>query len=556
MEVHGYANTAPTVANAIPDQRAVAARAFSYAFPANTFADADTSHTLTYTAKKSDDTALPSWLTFTASTRTFSGTPQAANVGTLSVKVTASDGFGGTVSDTFDIVVKANSAPTVANAIPDQRALAARAFSYAFPANTFNDADGDTLTYTATKSDNSALPSWLTYTATTRTFSGTPAAADAGTLSVKVTASDGFGGTVSDTFDIVVKALALANHIPDQTAVAGQAFSYAFPANTFAVAISGDTLTYTATKSDGTALPSWLTFTASTRTFSGTPQTANVGTLSVKVTASDGRLSVSDTFDIVVRLNLPPTVANPLLDTTALEGRPFLHVFPANTFADADGDTLTYTATKSNGTALPSWLNFTASTRTFYGTPRSDNVGTLSVKVTAADPGGRKVSDTFNIVVKASNTAPTVAYRIPNQSATTGSAFSYTFPSGTFAPAASGNPLTYTATRWSGSPLPSWLTFNASTRTFSGTPQAANVGKLVVRVTASDGTASVSDIFDIVVAHSSTPLVSNTGKASDAQLWSADCADLHHRTQPIGLHADRSAARREDNRRQSSVLPG
>ena len=45
-------------------------------------------------------------------------------------------------------------------------------------------------------------------------------------------------------------------------------------------------------------MPSWLSFTAST--FSGTPQTADVATVSVKVTASDGSASVSDTFDIVV----------------------------------------------------------------------------------------------------------------------------------------------------------------------------------------------------------------------------------------------------------------
>ena len=102
----GTANNAPTVANQIPNQTATAGTAFSYAFLANTFSDAD-SDSLTYTATKSDDTALPSWLTFTAVTRTFSGTPQAANVGTLSVKVTANDGNSGTVSDTFDIVVSA-----------------------------------------------------------------------------------------------------------------------------------------------------------------------------------------------------------------------------------------------------------------------------------------------------------------------------------------------------------------------------------------------------------------------------------------------------------------
>ena len=63
----------------------------------------------------------------------------------------------------------------------------------------------------------------------------------------------------------------------------------------------GDTLTYTATKADGNDLPTWLGFTASTRTFAGTPQAADVETLAVKVTASDGTASVSDEFNIGVR---------------------------------------------------------------------------------------------------------------------------------------------------------------------------------------------------------------------------------------------------------------
>ena len=104
-------------------------------------------------------------------------------------------------------VVVPNNPPTVANAIPDQSATAGTAFSYVFPANTFSDADtGDTLSYTATKTDATALPTWLAFAAGTRTFSGTPQAADAGTVSVKVTASDGNGGSVSDTFDITVAA--------------------------------------------------------------------------------------------------------------------------------------------------------------------------------------------------------------------------------------------------------------------------------------------------------------------------------------------------------------
>ena len=100
----------------------------------------------------------------------------------------------------------ANNAPTVANAIPNQTATAGTAFSYTFPTNTFSDADNDNLTYTAAKSDGTALPTWLSFDANTRTFSGTPQSGDTGTLSVKVTADDRNGGTVSDTFDIVVSA--------------------------------------------------------------------------------------------------------------------------------------------------------------------------------------------------------------------------------------------------------------------------------------------------------------------------------------------------------------
>ena len=217
----------------------------------------------------------------------------------------------GTNND-FDVTVNNNDAPTVANAIPNQTATVGTAFSFQFAANTFSDANGDSLTYTAAKSDDTALPTWLTFTAVTRTFSGTPQAAHVGTLSVKVTANDGNSGTVSDTFDIVVSAAAnnaprVANAIPNQTATAGTAFSFQFPANTFSDADS-DSLTYTAAKSDGTALPSWLTFTAVTRTFSGTPQAAHVGPLSVKVTANDGNSgTVSDTFDIVVSNAAPTT---------------------------------------------------------------------------------------------------------------------------------------------------------------------------------------------------------------------------------------------------------
>ena len=105
-------NNAPTVANAIPNQSATVGTAFSYMYPANTFNDTDTGDTLTYTTTKADGAVLPTWLMFDAGTRTFSGTPTAAE--TFSVKVTASDGTA-SVSDEFDITVNATIPEVPAN---------------------------------------------------------------------------------------------------------------------------------------------------------------------------------------------------------------------------------------------------------------------------------------------------------------------------------------------------------------------------------------------------------------------------------------------------------
>ncbi|MEW5967529.1 MAG: calcium-binding protein [Pseudomonadota bacterium] len=95
------------------------------------------------------------------------------------------------------------------------------------------------------------------------------------------------------------RAPVLSMALPDQTAAQGGAFSYAVPANAFTDPDAGDTLTYSATLADGSALPPWLGFDAATRTFSGTPST--LGTISVRVTATDiGNLTASDIFDITV----------------------------------------------------------------------------------------------------------------------------------------------------------------------------------------------------------------------------------------------------------------
>ena len=92
----------------------------------------------------------------------------------------------------------------------------------------------------------------------------------------------------------------VANFIPDQSAMVGTAFSFQFADDVFKNGKVGP-LTYSSRQLDGTALPSWLSFAPGTRTLSGMPQSSDVGTVPVTVTArNDVGLSTSDTFDLVV----------------------------------------------------------------------------------------------------------------------------------------------------------------------------------------------------------------------------------------------------------------
>jgi VCBS repeat-containing protein len=100
------ANDAPINVKPLSDTDININQALNYTIPSGAFTDIDTGDILTYTAKKADGTALPSWMTFNATTGNLSGTPTSANVGALDVLITATDNSGATVQDTLSITVK------------------------------------------------------------------------------------------------------------------------------------------------------------------------------------------------------------------------------------------------------------------------------------------------------------------------------------------------------------------------------------------------------------------------------------------------------------------
>ncbi len=93
-----------------------------------------------------------------------------------------------------------NDAPTVRQALPDQYVSLGQSLSLN-AATYFSDSDvGDSLHYQASLSNGQALPSWLQFNTSTGQLSGTPTAADAGAISVRVSAIDSPGLSSSDDF--------------------------------------------------------------------------------------------------------------------------------------------------------------------------------------------------------------------------------------------------------------------------------------------------------------------------------------------------------------------
>lgn len=535
-------NRAPVALQQLDDTMATEDQDFSLILPADLFSDPDASDEIQVVVRLANGDPLPAWLSFDPVSRTLSGTPANDDVGDLAIVVEGKDHFGAAASIGFNISVQnTNDAPEVGTPLSDLRALEDSAFSFTLPAGSFRDVDvGDELAYTATLADSSPLPDWLSFDAQTGTFSGTPANGDVGELQLTVTATDLAGASASQTFALEVTntndAPTIGAALTALTATEDAAFTFALPTNAFVDADLGDRLSYSATLADGSALPAWLAFDAATGTFSGTPGNDNVGSLEIRVTASDlVGASASQSFSLTVaNTNDAPEVAVALATLQATEDAPFAFTVPQDAFREVDaGDALTLSATQADGSALPTWLRFDAATRTFSGTPVNGDVGSVSVRLTASDVAGTQASQTFTIGVANVNDAPEVGTLLANQTGRAGTPLSWQLPGTAFVDVDAGDVLAYSATLSDGSSLPAWLTFDAATGTFSGTP--ASAGSYALRVTATDQAgAQASQSFTLAVesgggnqAPVTTPDAANVIEDSKLLTWGNVLANDH-----------------------------
>lgn len=110
------------------------------------------------------------------------------------------------------------------------------------------------------------------------------------------------------------------------------------------------------------------------------------------------------------------------------------------------------------------------------------------------------------------NHVPAIGSVISTQTATEEAAFSFTVPAAAFTDADVDDELAYSATLENGAALPSWISFDTATQTFSGTPTNDNVGNFNLTLTATDlAGAAISQTFGISIINiNDAPVVTTT----------------------------------------------
>ena len=393
-------NQAPTVSSSIADATIVNESGTEQVSLSGVFDDPD-NDTLTITAGSSAETVA----TVSVASDYSSLTVTAKSRGTATITVTASDGRGGTVDDAFNVTVKA--APEVASPIGDVSGMEVFAAQEISLSGVFSDADGDSLTLSASSSDDMVVEATLVDEALT-IFTLAE-----GTATITVTAQDSDGNTVSDAFDVSVGAdqqqQQQQQEPPNQAPTVDSAISDATivsESGTKQVSLSGmfddtdgDALTVTAKSSAETVATVSVASDYSSLTVSAKAR----GTATITVTANDGNGgTVDDTFTVTVKA--APVVASPLTDVSMEEGGS-QDIPLSGVFSDADGDALTLSAASSDE-AIVSAFEF-GGTLTIVAV----SAGSATITVTAQDADGNTVSDAFDVSVGVAEQqdAPTVA---------------------------------------------------------------------------------------------------------------------------------------------------
>ncbi len=386
---------------------------YQYTFPSSTF-----SSTLPLTYSLSSG---PSWLSLDSQTRILSGTPSSSDAGPdtvtgISISITASDTTGSaTLNATF--VISKNPAPVV-NIPPSAQLQSTGVFSapdtllyhpstpfnFTFQPDTFLvNGTGSTLSYYAVTTDNTPLPSWITFDGESLFFSGqTPEYQSLiqppQTFGLQLVASDvqGFtGASLSFSIKVGVHLFAFTNQYLTANASVGSAFNFSGLAEN--LKLDGKPAQSPYISSVTAETPSWLAFDNSTLELSGNVSTDAIP-YNVTVLAQD---VYGDTTNTTVYIDVISSIFDSLIGT--------LNATIGSSFSF---DLSAYLRQKSDvemAIQFPSsisWLSYNAQNFILSGqVPTSTKPSLINITASATSKSSRMTSSqSFNLSVISSAT--------------------------------------------------------------------------------------------------------------------------------------------------------
>ena len=458
--------SAPVAVGTIPDQYMEIGGSATTIDVSSYFSDAD-GDPLAYTATSSDTSKV----TVSISSSTVTITPVA--VGTSTITVTARDGSSTATQTTTVVVDVTNTAPITVGSMPDQtmnvgESTLTQVGSY------FQDTTGHTWTYTAAASDTSIATTSMSGT------SLTVQAVSQGTATISVTITDHGGLSATQTFSLTVPNRApVVGTIPDVTIENGSTSEVSAPL--YFTDPDGDTLSYAVGSSD----PAIVSVSLGGTGYSTLSLSANaLGTVTITATATDtSAATVTQTFSVtVIQPNQAPTTVGTISNITMKLGSITRQVDVSGYFSDADGDTLTYTASSSN------LADVTVSVSNATVTITSVSEGWANVTVTASD-GTDSATQTFKVTVSA-NSAPVIVISISTVNVPAGGGTVSHNVSSYFSDP-DGDTLTYTAT--SSDTTQVTVSMSNTTMTITAVANAS----ATITLTASDGGFTVTQSFTV-----------------------------------------------------------
>jgi RHS repeat-associated protein len=430
--------------------------------------------------------------------------PGLVQVGSHRVVVRVSDNKGGIDLQTFDVIVQqGNSAPIITSVLPVQKPQVGKEFQYRVTAQ---DLDGDTLSYSLFS--NPYQPIGVSIDPQTGVLKWTPTAAQLGGVSVYgdfkelvapwqviVKVTDGKGGEAYQSLDLIVDAVKVnaapvINSVPRKTMQLGSTYYYAIDATD----PNGDWLTYSLVNP-----PAGMTIKDGL--ISWTPTAAQSGNNNVTLKVSDGSLTTTQSFELLVT-NLAPNY-NPVItsvptgtgQTSGSEpqitsiptqvanlDRPYVYNLKG---VDADGDLVVWTLEQA-----PEGMVIDVRTGALRWQPQENQIGERTVAVKMIDSLGAYAVQEFVLQVKGVNTPPSIVSTPPTKA---GIGQSYTYLVEATDPEA--DVLRYMLAKH-----PQGMKINGVTGQISWTPIAGQVGRQDIEVQVMDAQGAVaSQIYRIEV---------------------------------------------------------